>query len=209
MNLKARLPYVILLVLLAVDIILLGLFYTAKQKTPRQTPKESLKPQVKPRKPEVVFENHYKEIEISLDTDKTLTLLQESGFLQGYLAVDLTTLRSYNPEKIIIALYSREDFHGLPLMEKFEVGGMASYGYLAVQSEDVYRLEFYFNPDYMATLKSKDADYSLNSALVKAITRLSALHKKKDRLSREEEREVLRQAVDYLHKFKLVYVGAQ
>lgn len=160
-----------------------------------------------PQKPKLVFENHYDGLNITLDKQQTFRFLEESGFLRGYMAVNLITLQEYNPQRIIIAVYKAEDAQRLHLSQRFIVGGKFAYGYNVEQGDGLYRLNFYFNPQYFTGLGQDDINYTLNSALVKAIVRLSALHKKKARLTAEEEQAVLRKAVDYMQKFRLMYVA--
>ena len=210
MRVRIKFLYFALVVLLAINALLLaGLFLIKERKVPKEMPRKVAKSQVKPQKPKVIFEDNYEGLEISLDNEKLFNLLQESGFLQGYLAVNLTTLESYNPKQIIIAIHSQKDFQSLPLLQRFKVGKVVTDGYGVSQTDEIYRLDFYFNPDYIATLTGEDLQYAFNSALVKAITRLAALHRKKVRLTKEEDRQVLKQAVSYLDKFTPLYVKAK
>ena len=206
MRIRVKFLYALLVGLLLVNFALIaGYLYLEKGKEAGNISQEQDRQQVAPQKPEVVIENKLRGIKVKLDTEKTFRLLQDTKFLQGYMAVNLNTLQEYNPKVIVIAFYEKDNLQGLPLSQRFKVGGRVAYGYGIVQSDGLYRLDFYFNPEYFASLKREDLDYVLNSALVKAIVRLAAIHNKRKRLSPEEEREVIKMAVGYLDKFKLVY----
>jgi len=183
---------------------------TPTPKTPTETPtltEIAVRPTLQ--KPDIVFENHFKDLDVDLDKNQTLELFQDSKFLRDYLVVNLTTLQEYKPQKIVISMYETENFQGLPLIMRFKVGGIIVYGYEVVQSEEQYRINLYFNPKYLVTLKGEELDYTLNSALIKAIVRLAAIHEKKGRLTKEEEEVALKKAIGYLEKFKLVYTRNQ
>ena len=207
MRIRVKFLYALLVGLLLVNFALIaGYLYLEKGKEAGNIPREPDKQQVAPQKPEVMLENKLRGIRVRLDTEKTFRLLQDTKFLQGYMAVNLSTLREYNPKRIVIAFYENDNLQGLPLLQRFKVGGRVAYGYGIVQSDGLYRLDFYFNPKYLASLKREDLNYVLNSALVKAIVRLATIHNKKKRLSLEEEMAVIKRAVGYLDKFRLVYV---
>ena len=206
MRIRVKFLYALLVGLLLVNFALIaGYFYLEKGKEADNISHEPYKQQVAPQKPEVVLENKLKGIRVRLDKEKTFRLLQDTKFLQGYMAVNLSTLQEYNPKRIVITFYEKDNLQGLPLSQRFKVGGRVAYGYGIVQSDGMYRLDFYFNPEYLASLKREDLNYVLNSALVKAIVRLATIHNKKKRLSPEEERAVIKRAVGYLDKFRLVY----
>ena len=206
MRIRVKFLYALLVGLLLVNFALIaGYLYLEKGKEAGNIPQEPDKQQVAPQKPEVVLEDKLRGIRVKLDKEKTFRLLQNTKFLQGYMAVNLNTLQKYNPKRIVIAFYEKDNLKGLPLLQRFIVGGRAVYGYGIVQSDGQYRIDFYFNPEYLASLKREDLNYVLNSALIKAIVRLAAIHNKKKRLSQDEEREVIKRAVGYLDEFRLMY----
>ena len=206
MIIRVKFLYALLVGLLLVNFALIaGYLYLEKGKEAGNIPQEPDKQQVAPQKPEVVLEDKLRGIRVKLDKEKTFRLLQNTKFLQGYMAVNLNTLQKYNPKRIVIAFYEKDNLKGLPLLQRFIVGGRAVYGYGIVQSDGQYRIDFYFNPEYLASLKREDLNYVLNSALIKAIVRLAAIHNKKKGLSQDEEREAIKRAVRYLDKFRLVY----
>ena len=207
MKIRINLLYVLLVGVLFVDTTLFGIYlYLNKQKGTKRLSESPKRQRVVLQKPDIVFENRFKELDVGLNKNKMFNLFQNVKFLRNYLAVNLTTLQEYNPKKIVIAFYEEENFQGLPLSQRFKVNKIMAYGYEVVQDEKQYRINFYFNPKYLATLKGEELNYVLNSALIKAVVRLAALHEKKRRLTEQEEDTMLRKAVEYLEEFRPIYV---